>query len=110
MPFKKLITILLHPETKDAAHPEREISNGKGLVHRKLQLAEIAFPTGKVELALSRNARSQILIRMHLRKQESRAAISFLCIYIFRDIGVFSQSILWFFFNFYCVYFTLYGN
>lgn len=51
MPFKKLITILLHLETKDASHPEQEISSrGREEVRsRKLQLAEIAFPTGKME-------------------------------------------------------------
>jgi len=51
MPFKKLITTLLHPEIKDASHPERDMGEEKSgecaEQYRKLQLAEIAFPTRK---------------------------------------------------------------
>lgn len=57
MPFKKLITTLLHPE--DPSHSERRISHGKReeggkdlqqpLHYKKLQLAKIAAPDGKAE-------------------------------------------------------------
>lgn len=79
---KKLITTLLHPETKDTSHSEREISE-KGIaqqsVNRKLQLAEIAFPTGKVELALSRTREVRFSLEYiyAVSRQESRSNVIF---------------------------------